>query len=351
MSGWRLAATLLAVAVVSGCGSGLEQSAPPPATGAGAGAATAPAATMAQSRTPSRPTLAPPPPVPWQPFPAAADTALPRTVTAALALALQDEIGNRTDLGIACAIVNADRGTWTGVAGFERQGTKATAASVWETGSVAKTIVAAEVLRLVERGRIRLDADAGEILGPAAAATTNGARVADLLRMRSGIGVHQPAGSTFEYRNDDYILLGRIIEAVEGRPLGEVLTPDILAVPGAEGLRFPVGGTVDNAAGPFESDAVSLARWGNALFGRHLVTDPSLARMVDFGDGDYGMGVFDFSVDFGTLAVGHLGMEDAWSAALVALPERQLVIVVLMNAGDPLRTEGVAVRLASLLPG
>jgi D-alanyl-D-alanine carboxypeptidase len=252
-------------------------------------------------------------------------------------------------LGIAAAVLVGGGGAWADVAGHGVDGNAVNETSTWSTGSVAKTIVGAQVLRLVERGRLHLDEPVESLLDDATALRTNGATVADLLRMRSGIGSGAAPGSNFEYRNGDYVLLGEVIEAVEGRPLGEVLTSDILDVGGTDGLRFPIGGTVANAAGPFDTDAPSIARWGYALFGGRLVADESLARMVDFGAGEYGMGVFDLSVDFDDLAVGHLGIDEPWSAVLVALPKRATVIAVLMNQPDPLLTEGVAMRLSGLL--
>ena len=152
--------------------------------------------------------------------------------------------------------------------------------------------------------------------------------------MRSGLTSGVPPGTKWEYSNGDYVLLGLVIESVEHRPLGDILTDDILDARGADGLTFPGNGSVANAAGPLETDATSLARWGYALFGGRLIAPESLARMVDFDENDYGMGVFDFSMDFGRPAAGHLGQDDGWSAALVAFPEQRTVIVTLMDSSD-----------------
>ena len=166
--------------------------------------------------------------------------------------------------------------------------------------------------------------------------------------MRSGLTSGVPPGTKWEYSNGDYILLGHVIESVEDRPLGDVLTSDILDVAGAEGLTFPANGSVANAAGPLETDATSLAHWGYELFGGRLIAPESLARMVDFDDG-YGMGVFDVSVDYGRPAAGHLGQDGRWSAAMVAFPEQETVIVTLMDASDVERTYGILTDLARIL--
>jgi D-alanyl-D-alanine carboxypeptidase len=321
----------------------------PTAGSANASSAATPSTTVSAPPASQSATLPPAATLTWKAFPAAPTRELLPSEVRALNRALTSAIGSADRLGAAATVMVGGRGTWSGLAGHGIDGTPVTAASVWQSGSIAKTAVAAQVLRLVERGRLRLEDPVAALLPAGSRLETNGASVADLLRMRSGLGVHQPAGTTFEYRNGDYVLLGHVIEAVEGRALGDVLGGDVLDVAGAERFRFPIGGTVDNASGPFDADSPSVARWGYELFGRHLIADASLARMVDFAGGEYGMGVFDFSVDFGELAVGHLGQVAPWSAALVVLPGRQAVIAVLMNSEDVLRTEGVAIDLAGRL--
>ncbi len=219
----------------------------------------------------------------------------------------------------------------------------------WYTGSIAKTVVAAEIQRLVERGQLDLDAAAEDVIDGDLQVETNGATIRDLLRMRSGLTSGVPPGTKWEYSNGDYVLLGHVIESVEDRPLGDVLTNDVLDVAGADGLVFPANGSVANAAGPLETDATSLARWGYGLFGGRLLAPTSLARMVDFDENTYGMGVFDFSMDFGRPAAGHLGQDDDWSAALVVFPEQRTVIVTLMDASDWERTYRVATDLTRVL--
>lgn len=246
----------------------------------------------------------------------------------------------------ACQLVDGV-GAWSGLAGSEAGGDPVTASTRWHTGSIGKTVTAAEVLRLAERGELALDEPAANRIPEGL--ETNGATIRDLLRMRSGLDTGSPPGTVFTYRNGDYELLGNVIEGVVGRPLGDVLTADILRVPGAEGLVFPAGGGVANAAGPLETDCSSLAHWGDALFAGRLLAQSSLSLMTDFSDGEYGMGVFDFSSDFGEPAYGHLGEDGHWSAGLVYLPDRQTTIVGLMNYPDFERPFGVLVDLARVL--
>lgn len=247
--------------------------------------------------------------------------------------------------GIGAAVFSGSAGTWSGHAGPRVPGSSVATDGEWHTGSIAKTIVAAEVLRLAERGRLELDDLASSRIDPTRDVDTNGASIRDLLRMRSGLSGHVAPGTHWEYSNGDYVLLGHVIEGVERRTLGDVLTSDILEVPGAEGLRFPAAGSVENAAYGLITDPRSLARWGYALFGGELLHADSLASMVAFDENGYGMGCFDFSADFGRPAAGHLGQEDAWSAALVVFPDRQEIVVTLMDSPDVERTYGIAVEL------
>ena len=203
------------------------------------------------------------------------------------------------------------------------------------------------MLRLVEDGRLLLDAPASTYL-QAADGDANGATVRQLLRMRSGISGRVAPGTRFEYAEVDYVFLGRILERVEGRALGEILTNGILRGAGSGGLTFPAGGTVSNAAGPLETDAVSLARWGEALFGGRLLKPSSLAAMTAFdatADG-YGMGLFDLSPDIGRPMAGHIGVDEPASAIMVVLPEDELVVVVLARPLEWHETEAIAVALA-----
>ena len=245
----------------------------------------------------------------------------------------------------ACEVVDGAT-AWSGLAG-SIDGVPVTSSTRWRTGSIGKTVTAAEVLRLVERGDLDLDEPAAPLVPPGL--DTNGSTIRDLLRMRSGLDSDSPAGTTFAYRNGDYELLGHVIEGVEHRRLGDVLTADILKVAGADGLTFPAKGNVTNAAGPLDTDCPSLARWGEALFGGRLLQPGSLSLMTRFTQGGYGMGVFDFSSDFGRRAYGHLGQDGRWAAGLVFFPDHVTTLVVLMNVPDPERPYRVLRDLALAL--
>jgi D-alanyl-D-alanine carboxypeptidase len=163
--------------------------------------------------------------------------------------------------GVALAVVTP-RLRWTGSAGHAALGSQAALEpdAAFRIASVTKTFTAAAILRLVERGRLRLDDPIGEHVAPATAALLwrggydpDAIRVRDLLMHTSGLydyasdpkfveyvlthGRHHwtraeqvryaitrgkpyaaPA-KEFHYSDTGYVLLGEILERTTGRPL------------------------------------------------------------------------------------------------------------------------------------
>jgi D-alanyl-D-alanine carboxypeptidase len=261
-------------------------------------------------------------------FPDPTSDPLDAAVADRLRQALEDAVATRGGNAITAVVLIGDRGMWTRTA-VRPGATTPGPDEPWTTGSIGKTITASEVMRLAERGRVELDAAAASLFQPGVDLDTNGATVRDLLQMRSGLTHHDPHGTVWEYTNRDYELLGRVIEGVEGKPFADVLVGDVLDIPGVTDIRVPEDGTVANAAGPLDADPISLARWGYALFGGDIVAEGRLRQMVTFDENTYGMGVFDFSTDFGVAAAGHLGIDEPDSAAMVAFPDDAMVIVTM----------------------
>lgn len=137
------------------------------------------------------------------------------------------------------------------------------------THSSAKTIVAAQVLRLVEEGRLSLDDPAsGYLPRELAFFDTNGATIRQVLGMRSGIPdlneydgfypaeqaatvaevfrkLPEPTvspGSELHYASTNYVLLGTIVEHALGRPLSEAFRSGVLDRTGLDGITYTVGG-------------------------------------------------------------------------------------------------------------
>jgi D-alanyl-D-alanine carboxypeptidase len=335
------------------------------------GAACSPSSTPATAAREGSPDTGPDAPPTYAlgelpPFP---DGRLPGPIAEALQAALDEAVDEGTFTGVTAAVILADRGSWAGAAG-SLHGIPLTPHSRSPTHSAGKTVVAAQVLRLVEEGKLGLDNQASDHLPPELRFfDANGATIRQVLAMRSGIpdldeftpeGGFYPAerastavevfrrlpepeirpGSETRYASTNYVLLGTIIERATGRPLAEVLRSDVLDNPALDGLVYTVEDALAADGWGVESTPASLARWGYELYGGFVLADPSLEEMTDFYqdpccDMRYGLGVFDFSVSYGTLAVGHEGASSAStccsSILLVALPEEGVVISVQAN--------------------
>lgn len=142
-----------------------------------------------------------------------------------------------------------------------------------------------------------------------------------LKRCCSGPLVHDP-GATFDYNNADYIVLGRIVERIEGRPFADVLQRRILRPLGLSGTGiadqaqiiprltptyFWLGegkGWMNDipayyqnwdAAGGMYSTADDLAKFSEALFDGRLLGTASLKEMLHPGLDDYGFGLWSYT--------------------------------------------------------
>jgi D-alanyl-D-alanine carboxypeptidase len=255
------------------------------------------------------------------------------SVAEALQATLDSEIEAGTFTGVTAAVIVADHGSWTGAAG-SAHGTPLTAGSPTPTHSVGKTVVAAQILRLAEDGRLDLDDPASDHL-PSELGwyDANGATIRQVLGMRSGIpnvpgyedlsypaekaptavkvfrmlpDPTDPPGSGPEYADTNFVLLGTIIEHVTGLPLAEALRSHVLDDPALDGLAYTVGDALGADGWGVESTPASLARWGYELYGGFVVSDASLREMTDFQGEWYGLGTINFSES--GLGVGHNGI-------------------------------------------
>jgi D-alanyl-D-alanine carboxypeptidase len=145
----------------------------------------------------------------------------------------------------------------------------------------------------------------------------------DLLRLfASGPLVHTP-GSAFDYNNADFVILGKILEAIEGRAFDQtlqkriveplklqstglfgalVIQPKLAATYYADKGR-PLGNDLpvflENwyAAGGMTSTASDLLTFSRALFERRLVPAALLEAMLTPGLDQYGFGLWIATLD------------------------------------------------------
>lgn len=293
-------------------------------------------------------------------FPEFPKGSLPESVAASLQAVLDGAVEQGTFLGLTAAVIVADSGSWSGAAGVDLEGDPLTSDAQLAIASVGKTVTAAEVLRLVDEGKLGLDEPAADHLPREIAFfDANGATIRDVLGMRSGIpdppgyealvdsgsspaellrntfGPLFPAGSEISYANINYVLLGAIIERVTGHTLWEALRSDVLDHPALDGLVYGVNDALAADGWRIESDPATLARWGYELYGGFVLSDASLGQMTDFRGDWYGLGAIDFSQGtpaivggYGIPAIGHGGVGPPIAVMLVAFPQTGVVVAV-----------------------
>lgn len=231
---------------------------------------------------------------------------------------------------ISAAVALPGRGTWAAARGVVRAGTSAAVSdtSLFQVASVSKAFTAAVVLQLVEEGRLSLEAPVAQWFPdvPNADVITvaqlldhtsglvsfnalpDGDRLEpntylspeELVEIASEYDPHFCPGAEWSYTNTGYVVLGRIVEAVEGQPFGDVLATRMLDPLGLNhtvmrkpGVEVPAvvsghasgtplvepgdGYATPYTAGALASTAVDLVRfWHGLLSGE--VLPPSMVR-------------------------------------------------------------------------
>lgn len=185
------------------------------------------------------------------------------------------ELEERRLPSVAAAVVAGGQVVWHGTTGT-LDGSDGTAVVTPDTqyriGSITKTFVAVEILRLHEEGRLRIDQRVREVLDDVdeqsfadvtiaqllthtsgLQSETNGpwwerAPGADWAELRdSGLRLVLIPGTRFHYSNPGYALLGRILEVAHGRSWFEVVRDRLLEPLGM--TRTTLRPTGDAAAG------------------------------------------------------------------------------------------------------
>lgn len=267
----------------------------------------------------------------------------------------------------------------------------ATRDTAYSIASITKPIVATAVMRLAEAGAIGLDQPANRYLGRARLQDWQGdadqVTVRHLLSHTAGLPEHldfhyvdeTPAvppmdltvarygriafepGTLVQYANLGYGVLASIVANQSGRPLGEAMRRAVFAplgmhhasmrgaaAPRGAAQRHDARGRVLPDYGMFEVDGASaayasapdLARFGLLHLGRRPTGEraPVSGRTVALmqqratpaGGAAYGLG-WELGQERGVPVVMHSGGMPGVRARLTLVPDRQAVIVVLVN--------------------
>jgi D-alanyl-D-alanine carboxypeptidase len=187
----------------------------------------------------------------------------------------------------------------------------------------------------------------------------------EMMRLVKG-GVFKP-GRGYGYSNTNYVILGKVAEAVEGKPLYRQLRQRFLRPLGLDDTvyqpdekprneaahgHWPAGaGFIDHTrdsdyvpfmaaasiagpAGAMASTARDLATWAAALYGGDVLSERMLRQMTTMREpGWYGLGT-DVAVLAGQRAYGHRGGIRGFESAIWYLPDSGVSIALLSNHGN-----------------
>lgn len=266
----------------------------------------------------------------------------------------------------------------------------ATAATLYEIGSITKQFTAAAVMRLVEQGRVALDDSIGRHV-PGLPAAWRGVTVRQLLNHTSGIpsytdvgprwtrrwGEDMPPdtlvaltaddslwfqpGTKWRYDNSGYVVLGMLLDHVTGEPYPRYIEEKLLRPLGLEhtyycdtrrllphrarGYDWGADGwsnaaylsmTQPYSAGALCSTVGDLARW-NRLLATGGVVSPASYREMTTPVGAAAASKYGFGLMVDTLAghriVTHGGGIPGFITANAYFPADSLSVTVLTNSG------------------
>ena len=298
-----------------------------------------------------------------------------------------------------------------GLADLEQQ-IPLTTASIFHLGSVGKQFTAMAVMMLAEEGRLAYDDPIGTYL-PALARFGDDLTIRQLLTHTSGLpdydddaalmdtvleqteepdnrhvlaalaAVGEPQfapGDAFSYSNTGYDMLGSLVEAVSGQPLGVFLERrifgplqmgDTFSLPSQrresepalahsytqEGSRVTAydSDPLDHLVGSGSVYATlgDMAIYEQALLDSRLVRAATMAEALtpatlnDGSPSDYGFG-WELGDHSGVASVSHPGAWLAFSSSYARFPSQRLAVIVLLNRDFDVPDEDLAFAIANL---
>jgi D-alanyl-D-alanine carboxypeptidase len=287
----------------------------------------------------------------------------------------------------------------------------ANAQTMFRIGSITKQFTAASIMKLVVRGRIKLDDDlhkyvptfdtGGRVvtirqllnhssgvpnvtsqLGFMTEMAPRDLTNEQLLAVVKGVKFDFEPGKGWNYSNTGYYLLGMVIQAVDGRPYDRFMQEELFDPLGlartrhgsdreiiknrAQGYSGGAAGSarmndlalsmsVPGAAGSLSSTAGDLVRWQIALANGHAVSADSWQQMIgstvatNRGTARYGFGVQVEEVE-GTRRISHSGSIQGFNSVLHYLPDSGWCVAVI-SSSETLPSSVVAEQILAALSG
>ncbi len=285
---------------------------------------------------------------------------------------------------VAVAVVRPEHEVYA--AAFSLDGTNVTPDTPFLLGSVTKTFTALAIAQLADSGRLRFDDPVAQHLPGFALGASDGGRtitLRNLLTHTSGLAQWsghdrraqregrfdhirpaRPPGTEPEYSSLNYIILGKVVEAVSGMSYGDYVRTQIFEPLDmrnsfvdlgsarehglVQGRWYLFGLTVAGEetqqpeplvpAGFLISSARDVGNYLGMLLdngrfrGRQIVAPETLREMLTpWGGGATGPGM---AWGIGSTRIGHAGSTPTFSARLSLLPQERYGIVVLANVNS-----------------
>ncbi|HYF04458.1 MAG TPA: serine hydrolase [Patescibacteria group bacterium] len=291
---------------------------------------------------------------------------------------------------VSAAVFIPGQGVWKGASGMSHGKVAIDSNTLFSMGSITKTFMSAEFLKLAEAGQLSLDDTIGMHLPPIPNVNPS-VTIRQLLAMKSGLAEYmngkwwnsmsnQPAkvwgvrqaldtfltapvgapGQDWAYTNTNYALLGLILEAKKKDSVHKILRNDFLTPLGlkntymnilekypnvlAHNWQIQSQNLVDLAvisknsiwtstapAGGFVSTPEDLVRWGYNLYSGNVISQASLKEAMVFSmPSNYGLGMERFP-DNGRTYYGHTGSIIGYVAIMMYDPVDSVCVAVMIN--------------------